>query len=91
MSRGVGTQKRKKRGSGDVGTSSGPTTLLTVYIRIKLQVDLQAEKSSVVVKAPSSLRCEPKVSNPWNNVRCKNQSNKAENFDLQKENLMHLI
>jgi hypothetical protein len=26
--------------------------VLTVYIRIKLQVDLQADKSSVVVKGP---------------------------------------
>jgi hypothetical protein len=26
--------------------------VLTVYIRIKVQVDLQAEKSSVVVKGP---------------------------------------
>jgi hypothetical protein len=26
--------------------------LLTVYIRIKLQMDLQADKSSVVVKGP---------------------------------------
>jgi hypothetical protein len=26
--------------------------LLTVYIRIKLQVDLQEDKSSVVVKGP---------------------------------------
>jgi hypothetical protein len=41
-------------------------TLLTVYIRIKVQVDLQADKSSVVVKGPFSLKCEPKVSNPWN-------------------------
>jgi hypothetical protein len=27
-------------------------SLLTVYIRIKVQVDLQADKSSVVVKGP---------------------------------------
>jgi hypothetical protein len=26
--------------------------LLTVYIRIKVQVDLQADKSSIVVKGP---------------------------------------
>jgi hypothetical protein len=56
-----------------------------VYIRIKLEVDLQVDKSSVVVKG------EPKVSNPWNNVQWKNQSNKAENFGLRKENPMHLI
>jgi hypothetical protein len=42
-------------------------TLLTVYIRIKLRLDLQADKSSVVVKGPfSPLKCEPKVSNLWN-------------------------
>jgi hypothetical protein len=42
------------------------TVPLTVYIRIKVQVELQADKSSVVVRDPSSLNCEPKVSNPWN-------------------------
>jgi hypothetical protein len=31
-------------------------SLLTVYIRIKLQVDLQADKSSVVVKGPFFLQ-----------------------------------
>jgi hypothetical protein len=30
----------------------GPYIVLTVYIRIKLQVDLQEDKSSVVVKGP---------------------------------------
>jgi hypothetical protein len=30
----------------------GDSSLLMVYIRIKLQVDLQADKSSVVVKGP---------------------------------------
>jgi hypothetical protein len=73
------------------GSSPTHATLLTVHIRIKFQVDLQADKSSVVVKGPSPLKCEPKVSNPWNNVRCKNQSNKAKNYDLQKEKPMHLI
>jgi hypothetical protein len=34
--------------------------LLTVYIRIKLQVDLQEDKSSVVVKGPFF----PRVMNP---------------------------
>jgi hypothetical protein len=42
--------------------------VLTVYIRINVCLDLQADKSSVVVSDPSSLKCEPKVSNPWNNV-----------------------
>jgi hypothetical protein len=35
----------------DIGDGTVPR-LLTVYIRIKLQVDLQADKSSVVVKGP---------------------------------------
>jgi hypothetical protein len=42
--------------------------VLTVDYRIKVRLDLQANKSSIVVKGPSSLKCEPKVSNPWNNV-----------------------
>jgi hypothetical protein len=40
--------------------------LLTVYIRIKVLLDLQADKSSIVVTDPSSLKCEPKVLNPRN-------------------------
>jgi hypothetical protein len=52
---------------------------LTVYIRIKLQVDLQADKSPIVVKGPFF----PQVVNPryWirgTNVWCKSWSNKAE-------------
>jgi hypothetical protein len=34
--------------------------LLTVYIRIKLQLDLQADKSSIIVKGPFF----PRVMNP---------------------------
>jgi hypothetical protein len=54
-----------------------------VYIRIKLQVDLQADKSSVVVKGSFF----PQV---WTQgiesvEQCENQSNKAKNFDLQGE------
>jgi hypothetical protein len=53
--------------------------LLTVYNRFKLQVDLQADKSSVVVKGPFF----PRVMNPryrihGTNVWCKSWSNKAE-------------
>jgi hypothetical protein len=53
--------------------------LLTVYICIKLQVDLQADKSSVVVKGTFF----PRVMNPryricGTNVSCKSWSNKAE-------------
>jgi hypothetical protein len=63
------------------GNGARKRGLLMVYIRLKLQLDLQVDKSSVVVK----------VSNPWNNMRCKNQSNKAKNFDLRKVKPMHLI
>jgi hypothetical protein len=38
--------------------------LLTVDCRIKVRLDLQADKSPIVVKGP-------KVSNPWNNVQRK--------------------
>jgi hypothetical protein len=47
--------------------------LLMVYIRIKLHMDLQADKliprRSQGTLLPSS--GEPKVSNPWNNVQRK--------------------
>jgi hypothetical protein len=33
-------------------TAASPAPLLMVYIRIKLQLDLQADKSSVIVKGP---------------------------------------
>jgi hypothetical protein len=45
--------KRNKRSNLDhlfLDNGARKRGLLTVYIRIKLQVDLQAEKSSVVVK-----------------------------------------
>jgi hypothetical protein len=35
-----------------VGTHHPQTYLLTVYIRIKLHMDLQADKSPVIVKGP---------------------------------------
>jgi hypothetical protein len=41
-------------------------SLLTMYMHIKLRLDLQADKSSIVVKGPFFLKCEPKVLNPWN-------------------------
>jgi hypothetical protein len=41
------------------------TTLLTVYIRIKLHMDLQADKSPVVVKGPFF----PRVVNPRYQIR----------------------
>jgi hypothetical protein len=43
--------------------------LLTVNSCIKVCLDLQADKSPIVVKGPSS--GEPNVSNPWNNVQRK--------------------
>jgi hypothetical protein len=53
--------------------------VLTVYIRVKVQMDLQVDKSSVVVKGPFF----PRVMNPryWirgTNVWCKSWSIKAE-------------
>jgi hypothetical protein len=42
--------------------------VLTVNCRIKVRLDLQEDKSSVVVKGPFFPKCEPEVSNPWNNV-----------------------
>jgi hypothetical protein len=66
--------------------------LLTVYNHIKLQVDLQADKSPIVVKGPFF----PRVVNPryqihGTNVWCKRWSIKARNLDLQEVKLMHLI
>jgi hypothetical protein len=46
--------------------------LLTVNSCIKVRLDLQADKSPVVVKGPFFPSSgEPKVSNPWNNVQRK--------------------
>jgi hypothetical protein len=50
------------------GNGARKRGLLTVDCHIKVRLDLQANKSSVVVKGPFFLKCEPKVSNPWNNV-----------------------
>jgi hypothetical protein len=47
------------------GNGARKRGLLTVYIRIKLQVDLQADKSSVVVKGPFF----PRVMNPRYRIR----------------------
>jgi hypothetical protein len=47
------------------GNGARKMGLLTVYIRIKLQVDLQADKSSVVVKGPFF----PRVMNPTYRIR----------------------
>jgi hypothetical protein len=55
--------KRNKRSNLDhlfPGNGSRKRGLLTVYNRIKLQVDLQADKSPVVVKGPFF----PRVMNP---------------------------
>jgi hypothetical protein len=66
--------------------------LLTVYICIKLQVDLQADKSSIVVKGPFF----PRVINSRYQI-CGTMCNarvdliKPRIFDHQKENPMHLI
>jgi hypothetical protein len=49
-----------------ISKQSEGVCLLTVYMRIQLRLDLQVDKSSVLAKGPSSLMCEPKVSNLWN-------------------------
>jgi hypothetical protein len=61
------------------GNGARKKGLLTVYSRIKLQVDLQADKSPIVAKGPFF----PRVVNPryqirGTNVWCKSWSNKAE-------------
>jgi hypothetical protein len=48
-----------------VGLSPLSETMLTAYIRIKVQVDLQADKSPVVVKGPFF----PRVVNPRYRIR----------------------
>jgi hypothetical protein len=65
---------------------------LTVYIRVKVQVDLQADKSSVVVKGPFF----PRVMNPRYRIRgtmcdARVELIKLRIFDLRKVKPMHLI
>jgi hypothetical protein len=55
-----------------------------VYIRIKLQVDLQAEKSSVVVKGSFFPQVWTQGIESVEQCAKQDQSNKAENFDLQR-------
>jgi hypothetical protein len=60
--------------------------LLTVYIRIKLHMDLQADKSPVVVKGPFF----PRVVNPRYRIRgtmcnARIQSSKASTTILKKQ------
>jgi hypothetical protein len=62
--------------------------LLMVYIRIKLQVDLQVDKSSVIVKGPFFPQVWTQGIEFVEQCAIKNQSNNDENFDLQKENPM---
>jgi exoribonuclease R len=67
-------------------------SLLTVYNRIKLQVDLQADKSLVVVKGPFF----PRVVNPRYRIRgtmrdARVDLIKQRNIDLQEVKPMHLI
>jgi hypothetical protein len=61
------------------------TTMLTVYILVKVQVDLQADKSPIVVKGPFF----PRVVNPRYRIRgtmCNTRSNRIsrKHFDLEK-------
>jgi hypothetical protein len=65
---------------------------LSVYNRIKLQVDLQADKSPVVVKGPFF----PRVVNPRYQIRGTMHDARVDlvmrrNFDLQEVKPMHLI
>jgi hypothetical protein len=66
--------------------------LLMVYIHVKVQVDLQADKSPVVVKGPFF----PRVVNPRYRIRetmrdARVDLVKPRNFNFQKESLMHLV
>jgi hypothetical protein len=66
--------------------------MLTVYNRITLQVDLQADKSHVVVKGPFF----PRVVNPRHRIRgtmrdARVDLVKPRNIDLQGVKPMHLI
>jgi hypothetical protein len=66
--------------------------LLTVYIRVKVQVDLQAGKSSSVVKGPFF----PRVMNPRYRILgamrdARVDLVKPRNFNLQEVKPMHLI
>jgi hypothetical protein len=97
--RGAGTFSGSAGGGG--GTSSLPLLLdcslddamvLTVYNRIKLQVDLQEDKSPIVVKGPFFLQ----LMNPRYQIRgtkCDARVDliKPRNFDLQEVKPMHLI
>jgi hypothetical protein len=73
-------------------TAGKPATMLTVYIRVKVQVYLQADKSPIVDKGPLF----PRVVNPRYQIRgtmCDARIDlvKPRNFDLQEVKPMHLI
>jgi hypothetical protein len=75
-----------------LGNGTRKRGLLTVYNRIKLQVDLQANKSPIVVKGPFF----PRVVNPRYKIRgtmCDARVDlvKPRNIDLQEVKPMHLI
>jgi hypothetical protein len=69
----LGSARRQVDGSRGGALVADPAwTVLTVDYRIKVHMDLQADKSprrSQGTLLPSS--GEPKVSNPWNNVQRK--------------------
>jgi hypothetical protein len=74
------------------GRSQGFTGVLSVYNRIKLQVDLQADKSPVVVKGPFF----PRVVNPSCRIRGTMRDARVDlvkpiNIDIQEVKPMHLI
>jgi hypothetical protein len=73
------------------GSDSRKRGLLTVYIRIKLHMDLQADKSPVVVKGPFF----PRVVNPRYRIcgttcNARIQSSKAKKTPFEEPSL-HLI
>jgi hypothetical protein len=66
--------------------------VLTVYIRVKVRLDLQADKSSAIVKGPFFPRVmNPSIESVEQICDARVDILKPRNFDLQKESLMHLI
>jgi hypothetical protein len=64
------------------------TSMLTVDCRIKVHMNVQADKSSVVVKGPFFPKVwEPKVLNPWNNVQRKDSIQQSKESYLLKNQI----
>jgi hypothetical protein len=89
MPRGVGTQKRKKRGSGGAGTSSGPSTHNLrprgqppppVYYRDDIEMSNKIESSDDDVEDPS-LNFELS----WHNLGVAGGGNDSDGDSAQEE------